>query len=74
MQHLDRSELFLRTTIMAITASFSPNAKLLLVSSDKVDDFITISNTRGGAVSGACEQAGTYLSARYSADYLFLRK
>jgi hypothetical protein len=31
-------------------------------------------NTRGGAVSGACEQAGTYLSARYSADYLFLRK
>jgi Protein of unknown function (DUF3455) len=31
-------------------------------------------NTRGGVVSGACEQAGTYLSARYSADYLFLRK
>jgi hypothetical protein len=31
-------------------------------------------NTKGGAVSGACEQAGTYLSARYSADYLFLRK
>jgi Protein of unknown function (DUF3455) len=31
-------------------------------------------NTRGGAVSGACEQAGTYLSAGYSADYLFVRK
>ena len=28
---------------MAITASFSPNAKLLLVSSDNVDDVITIS-------------------------------
>jgi hypothetical protein len=58
MQHLDRSELFLRTTIMAITASFSPNAKLLLVSSDKVDDVITISCNavgrilvNGGAVS-----------------------
>ena len=31
-------------------------------------------NTRGGIVSGGCEEAGTYLSARYAADYVFLRK
>lgn len=28
-------------------------------------------NTRGGLVQGPCEQAGTFLSAPYSADYLF---
>ena len=31
-------------------------------------------NTRGGVVTGACEQAGTYRSAPYAADYMFLRK
>ncbi|HEY7972909.1 MAG TPA: DUF3455 domain-containing protein [Xanthobacteraceae bacterium] len=31
-------------------------------------------NTRGGAVSGPCEQAGSYRSAPYAADYVFLRK
>jgi hypothetical protein len=31
-------------------------------------------NTHGGAVSGACEQAGSYRSAPYAADYVFLRK
>ena len=31
-------------------------------------------NTRGGKAEGACTTAGTYLSAPYSADYLFLRK
>jgi hypothetical protein len=31
-------------------------------------------NTRGGAVRGVCEQAGTYHSAPYAADYVFLRK
>ena len=31
-------------------------------------------NTQGGKLEGACEKAGTYRSAPYSADYLFLRK
>jgi hypothetical protein len=31
-------------------------------------------NTRGGKLEGACETAGTYRSAPYSADYVFLRK
>jgi hypothetical protein len=28
-------------------------------------------NTRGGVIQGPCEQAGAFLSAPYSADYLF---
>jgi hypothetical protein len=58
MQHLHRGVVFQRTTIMAITASFSPRAKLLLVFSDNVDEAITISRNvagqilvNGGAVS-----------------------
>jgi hypothetical protein len=35
---------------MAITASFSPNAKLLLVSSDNADDVITISCDAAGQI------------------------
>jgi hypothetical protein len=31
-------------------------------------------NTKGGKLEGSCEQAGTFRSAPYSADYLFLRK
>lgn len=31
-------------------------------------------NTHGGAVSGACDKAGGFLSVPYSADYVFLRK
>ena len=31
-------------------------------------------NTRGGAVSGTCDKAGSFYSAPYSADYVFLRK
>jgi hypothetical protein len=31
-------------------------------------------NTQGGKLEGACEKAGIYRSAPYSADYLFLRK
>ena len=30
-------------------------------------------NTSGGALSGACEQAGALRSVPYSADYVFLR-
>jgi hypothetical protein len=31
-------------------------------------------NTQGGAFSGACDKGGTFHSAPYSADYVFLRK
>jgi hypothetical protein len=31
-------------------------------------------NTRGGKLEGACDKAGTFSSAPYSADYVFLRK
>jgi hypothetical protein len=29
-------------------------------------------NTRGGAMQGSCETAGTYRSVPFSADYVFL--
>jgi hypothetical protein len=31
-------------------------------------------NTKGGMLDGACDKAGTFQSAPYSADYVFLRK
>ena len=31
-------------------------------------------NTSGGKLEGACDKAGTYRDAPYSADYVFLRK
>ena len=31
-------------------------------------------NTKGGKLEGACDKAGTFGSALYSADYVFLRK
>jgi len=31
-------------------------------------------NTSGGVTEGACEKAGAFLSAPYSADYVFLKK
>ena len=31
-------------------------------------------NTQGGNLDGACDKAGTFRSAPYSADYVFLRK
>jgi hypothetical protein len=31
-------------------------------------------NTHGGVLNGSCDKAGTFFSAPYSADYVFLRK
>ncbi|MCJ9735848.1 DUF3455 domain-containing protein, partial [Bradyrhizobium sp. PRIMUS42] len=31
-------------------------------------------NTHGGKLDGACEKAGEFKSAPYSADYVFLKK
>jgi len=37
-------------------------------------DVVQRINTSGGALSGACDQAGAFRSVPYSADYVFLRK
>jgi uncharacterized protein DUF3455 len=44
--------------------------------SGTLSDVTTVqrTNTHGGAVNGLCDKAGTYYSAPYSADYVFLRK
>jgi Protein of unknown function (DUF3455) len=31
-------------------------------------------NTKGGKLEGACDKAGSFKSAPYAADYVFLRK
>ena len=31
-------------------------------------------NTAGGVINGACDKAGTFHSAPYAADYVFLKK
>lgn len=31
-------------------------------------------NTKGGKLEGGCDKAGSFKSAPYSADYVFLRK
>jgi hypothetical protein len=31
-------------------------------------------NTKGGKLDGTCDKAGSFASAPYSADYVFLRK
>jgi hypothetical protein len=44
--------------------------------SGTMSEVITVQriNTKGGKLEGACDTAGTYRSAPYSADYVFLRK
>jgi hypothetical protein len=44
--------------------------------SGTLSEVITVQriNTHGGVVNGPCDKAGTYFSAPYSADYVFLRK
>jgi Protein of unknown function (DUF3455) len=37
-------------------------------------DIVQRINTKGGALHGACDQAGTLRSVAYSADYVFLRR
>ena len=61
------------------TASDIPWLKLEVVSkrgSGVLSDVTTVQriNTKGGNLEGACDNAGTYRSAPYSADYVFLRK
>jgi hypothetical protein len=45
-------------------------------SSGVLGDVTTVQriNTQGGKLDGACDSAGTYRSAPYSADYVFLRQ
>src|ERR1700694_6144633 len=61
------------------TASDIPWLKLEVVSkrgSGVLSSVTTVQriNTKGGNLEGACDNAGTYRSAPYSADYVFLRK
>jgi hypothetical protein len=61
------------------TASDIPWLKLEVVSkrgSGVLSDVTTVQriNTKGGKLEGACDSAGSYRSAPYSADYVFLRK
>ena len=61
------------------TASDIPWLKLDVASrrgSGILSDVTTVQriNTKGGKLEGACDSAGSYRSAPYSADYLFLRK
>jgi hypothetical protein len=61
------------------TASDIPWLKLEVVSkrgSGVLSSVTTVQriNTKGGKLEGACDSAGSYRSAPYSADYVFLRK
>ena len=61
------------------TASDIPWLKLAVVSqrgSGVLTGVTTVQriNTQGGKLEGACDRAGTFSSAPYSADYVFLRK
>ena len=61
------------------TASDIPWLKLDVVSSrgnGVLSGVTTVQriNTSGGKLEGACDKAGTFKSAPYSADYVFLRK
>src|SRR5205807_10390321 len=61
------------------TASDIPWLKLAVVSSrgsGVLSGVTTVqrTNTNGGKLDGACEKAGAFKSAPYSADYVFLRK
>jgi hypothetical protein len=61
------------------TASDIPWLKLDVASrrgSGILSDVTTVQriNTKGGKLEGACDSAGSYRSAPYSADYVFLRK
>ncbi len=61
------------------TAADIPWLKLDVVThrgSGLLSDVTTVQrlNTHGGAAQGACDQAGTFRSVAYSADYSFLKK
>jgi hypothetical protein len=66
-------------SVPGATANDSPWLKLDVISrrgSGILSGVTTVQriNTRGGMLEGACDKAGTYRSAPYSADYVFLRK
>jgi hypothetical protein len=66
-------------TAPGATASDIPWLKLEVIShrgSGVLSSVTTVQriNTQGGKLEGACDKAGTYRSAPYSAEYVFLRK
>ena len=61
------------------TANDIPWLKLSVVSSRGSGTFTGVTtvqriNTQGGKLDGACDKAGSFRSAPYSAEYVFLRK
>ena len=80
-EHIDGSAVVGKTIGNApgATASDIPWLKLDVASrrgSGILSDVTTVQriNTKGGKLEGACDSAGSYRSAPYSADYVFLRK
>jgi hypothetical protein len=80
-EHSDGSAVVGKAVANAPGASESdiPWLKLDVIShrgSGVLDGVITVQrlNTQGGKLEGACDTAGTFKSAPYSADYVFLRK
>jgi len=61
------------------TANDIPWLKLSVVSSRGSGTLTGVTtvqriNTQGGKLDGACDKAGSFRSAPYSAEYVFLRK
>jgi hypothetical protein len=61
------------------TASDIPHLRLEIASQRGAGQLSRVTtihrlNTKGGLVQGACEKAGTFLNAPYSADYLFYKR
>jgi hypothetical protein len=67
------------SNVPGATANDIPRLKLEVISkrgSGILSNVTTVQriNTQGGKLEGACDQAGTYRSAPYSAEYVFLHK
>jgi Protein of unknown function (DUF3455) len=80
-QHIDGSSVLARMVSAAPGATFGDIPWLKLEVTDHHGEGVmsrvaTIQriNTKGGAMQGSCEKAGSYRSVPYSADFVFLRK
>jgi hypothetical protein len=78
-QHVDGSSVRAKMVAAAPGATFSDVPWLKLdVTEQRGNGILTRVktvqriNTKGGAMQGSCETAGTYRSVPYSADYVFL--
>ncbi|MDN5001572.1 DUF3455 domain-containing protein [Bradyrhizobium sp. GCM10027634] len=79
-EHKDGSSVMAKIVAQAASRSADdlPWLKLGVITQSGDGQFYGVShvqriNTRGGVAGGTCEQAGTYRSVPYSADYVFWR-